>query len=165
MRVKSLVLALGLGLCSLVGCRTVPTEVKAAHELSIVETDAAFSKMQGLFTQIENRVDTLNDEAIQAIRQEWENHIVKVFDARTVVRGYLTDTQADTDVTFGYATGTRLLADLDINAHTVFVVWDRMLAGEVGTDEFLAAFRRDIQRFKTLERKFDEWIKQYRVKD
>ena len=86
--------------------------------------------------------------------------------ARGVVARYLADSKAGKDVTEPYTTGRQLLMDINRGFAVINSQWANILKTEndVKRAEFVALFRKDIDRFRVLERKFDEYIKQFKVK-
>lgn len=162
---KSLKVLLGMLVLALAltGCRSVPGEVLASHNMSVVASRFAFEIAEDTLVRLEEKSITLGvaDEFLQ-----WTEHLNLIMTYRGTVQKYLVDTKADTDVVGPYSIGHKLLVDMHggfwmVNAH-----WKDMLREE--NDEartrFIELFRKDIERFKVLERKFNEWISQFRVK-
>jgi hypothetical protein len=116
--------------------------------------------------KIETKSTELSDESVTAAYYKWREHVAKIAAARRVVNVYLLDSKAGADVTGPYSTGTKLLADMDHGFRIINQYWADMVSVErtVESATFVALFRKDIERFKVLERKFDEWISQFRVR-
>ena len=150
---------------AIAACRSVPSEVKQAHELSKTESVAAVGLATDMLLKIEEKSAELNDDLVTSAFVSWTSHRVNIDLARATVMEYLQNTDAGLDVTNPYIVGARLLRDMDRGFLTITRHWEAMLLDERSVDRaiFIERFRKDIGRFETLERKFDEWMKQYRV--
>jgi hypothetical protein len=151
---------------AIAACRSVPSEVRQAHDLSLVESRAALETAQDTLTKIETKSEELNDESVMASYKEWKEHVENLYEARETVRKYLVDSKAGTDVIEPYAVGQQLLIDMNDGFAAILMSWKEMLKSENQTEaaEFVRLFRKDIERYRVLERKFDEYIKQFKVK-
>lgn len=152
---------------AIVSCRSVPSDVRQAHDLSMTESAAALGIATDILVKIETKSIELSNESVTAAYTQWRQHMVKISAARDVVYRYLVDSSAGTDVTIPYSTGAKLLNDMNRGFVTIEASWTSMLLAEndAAAKNFIALFRKDIQRFKVLEHKFDEWIKQFKVKE
>ncbi len=161
---KSLVLVLVLAVAA---CRSVPSDVATAHQTSKTESAAALTLAEGTLQKIEDKSAELNDASVTAAYNEWAAHVAKIREARAVVAKYLVDTSAGPDLTGPYQVANQILADMDTGFGLVNLHWQEMLEDGRAADaaEFRRLFRRDIERYRILQRKFDEWISQFRVKD
>jgi (p)ppGpp synthase/HD superfamily hydrolase len=134
----------------------------------MTESAAALNGMDRLLFKIENAVVELDDVVVAEAATEWKKHVDATRDARAKVKAYLVNTKAGADVNAGYDVAKRLLDDLDFNAFVVHTNWRPLMEalknGTGNADEFVEHFHRDIGRFKELERKFDEWIRQFKVR-
>jgi len=151
---------------AIAACRTVPTEVRQAHDQSLIESRAALEVADDILFKIEVKSLELNDEFVMASYKEWKEHVEILYKARDTVHKYLINSKAGVDVTSPYAVGQQLLVDLNDNFATILVSWKEMLKTENEEDaaEFIKLFRKDIERYRILERKFDEYIKQFKVR-
>lgn len=163
---RQLKVILAVLVLAIAACRSVPSNVRAAHDLSLTESKAAFVIAEDTLAKIETKSAELNDATVSAAYVLWLEHRNKVVSARGVVARYLADSKAGKDVTEPYATGRQLLADMNRGFAVINARWVDILKTENDADrvEFVALFRKDIDRFRVLERKFDEYIKQFKVK-
>lgn len=151
---------------AIAACRSVPTEVRQAHDLSMVESEQAMGIASDTLTKIETKSEELNDESVSAAFNDWSEHMAKIIEARNVVANYLNESKAGEDVTGPYTVAQIILSDMHNGFSQINRWWADMLKEEndAAAAQFVAMFRRDIDRFRTLERKFDEWIKQFKVR-
>ena len=147
-------------------CRSVPSDVSEAHKFSMVESKAAFEIADTTLTAVANKSAELNDERVTALHTKWLEHKSNISKARAVVRKYLVETDAGADLTGAYDVATVMLNDMDNGFASVNRAWEEMIdpANSVQAETFISLFRRDIERYKELEKKFDDWISQFRVK-
>lgn len=159
-----------LGLLVMVAaCRSVPGELVETNNKMRRESTAAFVVAEDTLKKIEQRSAELNDESVTAAWKEWALHVEQATAARVYVQDYLrlSANSSDKDVSNAYEVGSRLLADLDYGMGEIQLYWSEMVdpANEDKAQAFVAMFRSDIVRFNELQRKFDEWLKQFPVKD
>ncbi len=147
-----------------VGCRTVPSEVMVQHGISLQESDEALGVAEQTLKAVEAKSDLLSDELVTAAFVRWTEHVERIMAARGVVHQYLLETKADLEVTSAYSTGHKLLMDMHRGFNSINRYWEEMLTRDTDRERFIELFRKDIERFQVLERKFDEWISQFRVK-
>jgi len=164
--VKLLKICLGVLLLAMISCRSVPSEVSAAHDTTIQESQQVFIIAESLLNKIALKSEELNSDVAYDSYVAWKEHIIKLSEARAIVAFYLTKTKAGPDVTKPYAVAEQLLTDMHNGFITMVQHWEEMLRPdrEVDANEFIQAFRRDIERYRILEHKFNEWIKQFKVK-
>jgi len=150
---------------ALAACRSVPRDVRTAHDLSISESSAAFVIAEDTLNKIEIKSQALNQDSVRDAFTEWNNHLDIVVEARRIVEAYLRS-GSDPELINSYVVASQLLSDMDRGFLVIDAAWESMLALEntAKAAEFVALFRKDIQRYRTLERKFDEWIKQFKVR-
>jgi len=151
---------------AVVGCRSVPVDVSEAHIASMIRSNDALDVAEQTLKAVEAQSVLLNDALVDAAFQKWTRQIERTMTARGVVHKYLLDTKVDLEVSSAYSTGHKLLVDMHANFSSVKRFWEEMIMDENAQrrDLFIRLFRDDIQRFNTLERKFDEWISQFKVK-
>jgi hypothetical protein len=144
-------------------CRSVPSEVAVQHSLSMQESDEALVIASNTLIELERKSI---DMGVADEFGEWLKHVEKLMEHRGVVHRWLVESKAGEDVIGPYATGHKLLMDMHRGFYSINAYWKDMLTEE--NDEarakFIELFRKDIERFRVLERKFDEWISQFRVK-
>jgi len=161
-RVLFLVLVL-----SAFGCRTVPQNVADSHNTTMVESEAAFEVANDVLEKIGNQSAVLDNEFVQDSFEEWKEHHTNLLEARKIVLHYLRTTDTKLEVTNAYRVGADLLSAMNDGFEQISVFWEDMVKDEnkIRAEEFIRLFRKDIDRYRTLERKFDEWISQFRVKE
>jgi len=164
---RQLKMFLAVVVLAIAACRSVPADVRQAHDTSMVESKAALVIATDTLAKIETRSTELNDATVLAAYKEWISHISVMRDARGIVALYLAESKAGPDVEGPYSVGLRLVTSMDRGFAAINQHWAAMIdpLREDDAKVFLALFRKDIERFKVLERKFDEWIKQFRVKE
>lgn len=164
---RQLKVILAVLVLAIASCRSVPSDVRQAHDLSMTESAVALGIATDILIKIEAKSTELNDASVTAAYTEWAEHMSKVTSARAVVAGYLDDSDAGADVSGPYAIGLMLLNDMNRNFATIEANWANMILDSMVEPRgvFIGKFRKDIERFKVLERKFDEWIKQFKVKE
>lgn len=150
---------------SIIGCRSVPFDVHQAHEQSMTESDAMFDIVEPLLSKVESGVNDLDSTEVRAKYDVWIEHLNELALARNFVLKYLKDTKAGEDLTGPYILANDIMRDMNAGMDMLTFYWEQFFdEQDQGEEEFVALFRRDIERFKILERKFDEWISQFRVK-
>jgi len=149
-----------------IGCRTVPAEIIKAHQDSMWTSERAFGIAESTMIQIEDKSTELNEFSVSLAFAQWTKYINQIIVWRSTVRRYLIEAKADANVIGPYGIGYRLLVDMHTGFHTINHNWKNMIEadGEANATKLIELFRKDIQRFKILERKFDEWIRQFKVK-
>lgn len=159
---KHLKVMLAMLVLVIAACRTVPANVRTAHDLSIAESSKAFNAVDNFIQDVGIRVGEIGEEEVMAAYNGWRDGIDKAVAARAIVKKYLIDTKAGYDANRGYDVAERLLADLNLNVGQIWADWPELntTSGKI----FVARFRLDMARFGTLERKFDDWIRQFKVK-
>lgn len=162
--IKSIVFILFLAIAA---CRSVPSDVNQAHQLSKVESAAALSVAEDTLEKIEDKSAELNNTSVTAAFDSWATHLKNIQEARIVVQNYLVQTKAGDDLTGPYNVANQLLLDMNGGFVGISVSWADMIKPEREVDavKFIALFRKDIERYRVLQRKFDEWINQFKVKD
>jgi len=137
---------------AIAACTSVPREVRAAHDLSLTESKAAFDVAEDTMAKIETKSAELNDATVREAFIEWETHLGKVRDAREVVTKYLANNKMGQDSLGPYSIGTKLLYDMHSGFQTINALWTEMLKPErdADTKAFMEFFRRDIERFRIL---------------
>ena len=146
-------------------CRSVPRDVHDAHELSKTESKAALVVAEGLLDKIALKVEDLSDDVVIAEHKKWMASLDTTIKAREVVLQYLIDNE-EFDLGDAYVVGLKLLHDMNGGMTMIRLYWKQMISEERTTDaaKFVQLFRKDIARFRELERKFNEWISQFPVK-
>ena len=86
---------------------------------------------------------------------------------RNIVLEFLRENPKDIETAKAYLVGTRIIGDLTGGFGEIDRYWSKMIDPEfdLAAKEFIKVVRRDIERFRVLERKFNEWIRQFPVKD
>ena len=164
MKIRNLLLICILALAC-VGCKSIPAEVRAAHDTSLELSAAAFVEAEDLIAKVRTPVAELNDEYVTALYQRWVESISKLIQQRSIVRTYL-DEEKEYELESAYGVGHDLISDLAVNFSDLAASWEEIATfpDKDRVDGYLGGFTRDIARFRELERKFDEWIKQFPVK-
>jgi len=162
-QIKVLCFALVLAVAA---CRGIPAEVRAAHDASQASTMAATAVAQETLTKIEAKSAELNDDSVSAAFETWKTEYSNLLMARSIVLDYLRLKPGDAEVAQAYLTGNRILNDMNRGFNTIDMYWNLMLQEENAEQAatFVQLFRKDIERFNALNRRFDEWIRQFPVK-
>jgi hypothetical protein len=162
-QIKVLCLALVL---AAVACRGIPVAVRDAHNESQTSAMAATLVAQETLVKIEAKSAELNDVSVSAAFETWKTEYTSLLTARTVVLEYLQTKPSDSEVAQAYLTANQILRDLNGGFNQISMHWRLMIAEENAEQaaRFVYLFRKDIERFNTLNRKFDEWIRQFPVK-
>ncbi len=149
---------------TLVACRSVPTEVMEAHNASRLEARTAMALAEKILSNTEN-LDGFELNIVDAVIQ-WSEYMLVIMENRNIVNDYLISSKVDSDVLNGYDTGKLLLLSLNGGIAKVNERWADFF-NDIDEDEglFRQLMRQDIERFEILERKFHEWITQFKVKD
>jgi len=148
-------------------CRSIPSEIRKEHDMVMAESTAALDIASDTLMKLETASNELNDAYVSATFLSWKQHYTAVLEARKVILNYLGSNKTDSDLVPGYNTGTQLIIDMHNGFIQINLYWQLMLKDENAPKraEFITAFRRDITRYRLLQRKFDEWIKQFKVKE
>jgi hypothetical protein len=150
---------------AIAACRSIPSDVRQAHDLSVVESAAAFDNVEAVLLQIEADIESIDDEFIKKEYDEWVKHMNTVLEARATVWKYLNEKESDLELKGAYATGDRLAKDISNNFIILCKNWEEIFTDpNHNPDNYIPFFRRDMKRFNELERKFHEWIAQFKVK-
>jgi hypothetical protein len=162
--IKSLLLVLVVAIAA---CRSVPQEVKDAYNRTKTDGAAILVVAEDVLDKIETASSEVNDEYVSAAYNKWHEHYEQLVSDRAVVVDYLLSSKADKAAN-GYIVAGKLLSDMNISMREIVVHWETMLSDVENNPniigKFIDTFRRDIQRYRTLQRKFDEWIEQFRVR-
>ncbi len=142
-------------------CRSIPGDVVAAHEIDLKESKSALVKLENVLKKVESKTVEFN---VQEVYSEWTEHFINIVAARIVVSDYLKESK-EFELSGAYNTGLRLLEDLDGGFTFVAAEWLQVLheANDVSRVKLLVGMRKDIARYRILQRKFDEWIRQFKV--
>ena len=163
MKIKSFVAAIVFAL-ALVGCKSVPADVRAAHDESMTFSANAFDVAEDVIAKVREPVAELNDELVAEAYALWVFNISNLLSKRAIVLTYLESDEPE--LVDSFTVGNQLIADLAFNFRDVKDNWENIATypdrDKVNT--YLDQFARDFDRFRELERKFDEWIKQFPVK-
>ena len=147
-------------------CRSVPADVRAAHDGSQASTSATMTIASQTLSLIESKSEELSDESVSHAFDLWKMEYNNLIQMRLIVLDHLKINPKDSDVVTSYILGNRLLSDMNVGFNQIDMHWKLMLDG-ANADKvalFIKLFRRDIKRFRILNRKFDEWIRQFTVK-
>lgn len=154
---------IGLFLLVVVACRSLPQDVADAHATSQDESTAIVSIWEEqLVPSANGNSDVVTD--VNELAMEYSEHVHKLIVARDIVKTYLESANGDPDAALGFNTATELLLDIDLNIQLVLNNWEAWRDPESDTSQFIKDVNEMIVNFKTLDRKFNEWVKQFKVK-
>jgi hypothetical protein len=147
-------------------CRSVPADVRAAHDASQASTTAATFVAEETLNKIESKSAELSDESVSAAFATWKTEYNNLVMTRAIVLDYLRISPKDSEVAKSYIVAHRILNDMNGGFNQIDMHWRLMIAEENAEKAalFVKLFRRDIERFRTLNRQFDEWFRQFSVK-
>lgn len=145
-------------------CRSIPENVRVAHDISIEQSEHAMNTAQRFMDILEAQIEVIDDNGVQSIKSHWVGYIRMVILHRQIVQKYLGLEAEDVLLSKAYFTATQLLSDIDFNFMVMTNNWD-VFFDEIdhGEEAFIAHMRADIARLKKLESSFDKWIKQFNV--
>ena len=147
-------------------CRSVPQDVVIAN----VDSQAYLTAFEDIKAKVLANVGNGNapsDNERIAIAAKWADAMHQVMVARDKIQVFLDKSGKDSDLSTGYSISTQILADIDANTNVIFENWQaffyKLQEGEYdnGREEFVAMLQRDMERFTTLDQKFQEWINQF----
>lgn len=153
---------IGLLLLVMAACRSLLQETVDAYAVSQSESNAIVSIWEEqLVPSANNPNPPVTD--IDALAVTYFDHIHKLAVARDTIQIYLDSAKGDPDAAFGFNTGTQLLMYIDANIQQVLKSWEQWLDPNSDKEQFIVDVNNMIADFKVLDRKFDEWIKQFKV--
>jgi hypothetical protein len=101
---------------------------------------------------------------VNVLAIKYADHVHRLIIARDEIQVYLDGAKGDPDAALGFRTATNLLMDIDANINLVFGNWPAWINPASDTRQFISDVNAMIENFQLLDRKFNEWVKQFKVK-
>lgn len=155
MRKFTILLALVVALAA---CRSVPLDIRQAHDTSLRNHTVAVAVIKNLTSK---PVADLTAEEVRSAQEVFEAQWVQLFENRTKVANWLFIEKAK-DAAQGYAAGQAIYSDMNRHYLVMFLKWQQYDTPEAKLH--IRLWLDDAARAAELNRKFDEWIRQFRVK-
>ena len=154
---------IGLFLLVVAACRSLPQETVDAYAVSQEESAAIVSIWEEKIVPSANNPNPPVAD-VNALAVEYFTHVHMLIMARDSIQVYLDSAKGDADAALGFRTATNLLMDIDANIQLVLNNWASWTSPDSGTAQFISDVNTMISNFKILDRKFNEWVKQFGVK-
>ena len=154
----------GLVLMLAAACRSLPVDVYDANTVSNDESAAIIALWQiDVLPELRNADSTKNPEALSI---ELRKHVAEAFTARAIINEYLKSPRGDVDAAKGFEVASQLLYDIYFNIEQVLNSWNDWTDPNLplNNNQFVSDMNEQIHKFNVLNDKFNEWVKQFKVK-
>lgn len=154
---------------AIASCRTLPQDVADNNQIATTEATAFIGKIETEMLAKYNSEEPKSAEELQNLYSELKTHYDAVYTARMVVSEYLASAKGDVDAAEGYAAADVLLNDIAVRSVIIIQRWNDWVSKnpnpELGNrEEFKNLLIESIAQYKVLDAKFQEWVKQFKVK-
>jgi hypothetical protein len=150
----------------LAACRSITKEVSDAN----VESNSKSTELLKLWEErILPKVNTgeqYNLEELNNLTKEWSSKYAELVSKRNLIQSYLDSNSGDADTALGFQTASVLISDINKNILQIFSDWQSWLSLDdiSGKEQYIVFMKLHVERFNTLNRKFNDWVSQFKVK-
>jgi hypothetical protein len=145
---------------AIVGCRSVPFEVRAAHDDGFKAQKLAIRNVTDVIEAGLDTNATTTQEEVDALRVSYKQEMAKALELRNKVQMWLDSEDID-EASSGHEVLIKTLKAIDANHKVLFDNWTKIKNPDAAG--FVAYMKQHLGWSEDLLHRFDDWIRQFKV--